>query len=81
MSKSEIVNANYCSLRTHLEGLLEGGPEVAIEVRINNGVQGRVEVADPEQDAHQEAGRDAAIAQRGHDVPGIKKNVKKVFNP
>jgi len=56
---------------THLEGLLEGGPEVAVEVCINNGVQGRVEVADPKQDANEQARSDATIAQRGYDVPAV----------
>lgn len=32
---------------TYLEGLLEGRPEIAIEVCINNGVEGRVEVTNP----------------------------------
>lgn len=53
-----------------LQSVLERLPEVAIEVGIDEWVQRRVEVADPEQNGHQDVRTWTCVAaQRGCHVP------------
>ena len=54
-----------------LQGLLEGGAELAVEVGVDERVEGRVEVADPEDrgDHHGRVRADLRPAQRSDDVP------------
>ena len=52
--------------------LLEGLPKLRAEDRVDNGVEGGVEVAEPEEEA-EDPGLDAALAERrdeGHDKEG-----------
>lgn len=65
------------SPQTHLERLLECGPEIAIEICINYWIQCRVEVTNPEEYANNNARSFAAVTQRERDVPDVHKKEEK----
>lgn len=48
-----------------MEGVLESLPEVAVEVGVDQRVEGGVEVADPEQHADHNVGAVAGVAAEG----------------
>lgn len=54
-----------------LQGVLEGLPEVPVEVGVDEGIQGRIGVADPEQDRHDDVrtGTGLVVTERRRHVP------------
>lgn len=59
-----------------LQGLLEGHPELAVEVGVYEWIEGRVEVTYPEDCGNYHWGAVARrTAQCGYQVPEIKKNI------
>jgi len=56
----------------HADRVLERLSEVTVEVGVDDGVEGRVEVADPEEDLHHQLGALAALAQVHGHVPDEK---------
>lgn len=56
-------------LHAYLQRILECSPELSIEVRINQRIDGRIEVANPEDDAHDRFGWRATVTQRGDTIP------------
>lgn len=73
----EVLFAMYLAQIVHrsdrvaaaLQSLAKGRAELTVEVRVDDRVQGAVEVANPEHDRHEHVAALARVAQRRDDVP------------
>ena len=69
--------ATFAAGKSAFQGVLEGFTKVAIEVSINQGIQGAVEVPNPKKDGDHCFRKIARVGtKRGCQVPGTRKNDK-----